>query len=122
MISVDTKKKEWVGDFKNPGRMLAARQPGTVLDHDFPSWAIGRAIPYGIYDLAYNDGFVVVGHVARDADVRGGGHPPLVAGGRPPALSRERAVADRGGRGRGQRLPQVGVEGGACRGWRTSSA
>jgi hypothetical protein len=32
-----------------------------VLDHDFPSWAVGRAVPYGIYDLAFDDGMVVVG-------------------------------------------------------------
>jgi hypothetical protein len=59
-ISVDTKKKEWVGDFKNPGRCWR-RQDREVLDHDFPSWAIGRAIPDGIYDLAYDDGMIVVG-------------------------------------------------------------
>jgi hypothetical protein len=60
VISVDTKKKEWVGDFKNPGRCWR-RADREVLDHDFPSWAIGRAILYGIYDLACDDGFVVVG-------------------------------------------------------------
>jgi hypothetical protein len=60
VISVDAKKKELVGNFKNPGRRWR-RTPRDVLDHDFPSWAIGRAIPYGIYDLAYNDGYVVVG-------------------------------------------------------------
>ena len=60
VISVDTKKKELVGDFKNPG-LCWRRESRDVLDHDFPSWAIGRAIPYGIYDLAFNDGFVVVG-------------------------------------------------------------
>jgi hypothetical protein len=60
VISVDTKKKEWVGDFKNPGRCWR-RRDRDVLDHDFPSWAIGRAIPYGIYDLAFDDGLVVVG-------------------------------------------------------------
>ncbi len=60
MISVDTKKKEWIGNFKNPGRSWR-RQPRDVLDHDFPSWAIGRAIPYGIFDVAFNDGYVVVG-------------------------------------------------------------
>ena len=60
VISVDTKKKEWVGDFKNPGRCWR-RQDRDVLDHDFPSWAIGRAIPYGIYDLTFDDGLVVVG-------------------------------------------------------------
>lgn len=60
VISVDTKKKELVGDFKNPGRSWR-RKDREVLDHDFPSWAIGRAIPYGIYDLAFDDGLVVVG-------------------------------------------------------------
>jgi hypothetical protein len=60
VISVDTKKKEWVGDFKNPGRCWR-RRDRDVLDHDFPSWAVGRAIPYGIYDLAFNDGLVVIG-------------------------------------------------------------
>jgi len=60
VISVDTKKKEWVGNFKNPGRCWR-RQPRDVLDHDFPSWAVGRAIPYGIFDVAFNDGYVVVG-------------------------------------------------------------
>ncbi|HMB07341.1 MAG TPA: ISAzo13 family transposase [Isosphaeraceae bacterium] len=60
VISVATKKKEWVGDFKNPGRCWR-RKDREVLDHDFPSWALGRAIPYGIYDLSYDDGTVVVG-------------------------------------------------------------
>jgi hypothetical protein len=60
VISVDTKKKEWVGNFKNPGRCWR-RHDRDVLDHDFPSWAEGRAIPVGIYDLAHNDGYVVVG-------------------------------------------------------------
>jgi hypothetical protein len=60
VISVDTKKKELIGRFKNPGRSWR-RRPHAVLVHDFPSKAIGRAIPYGIYDLAYNDGYVVVG-------------------------------------------------------------
>ena len=60
VISVDTKKKELVGNFKNPGRCWR-RRPHHVLDHDFPSWAEGRANPAGIYDLAYNDGYVVIG-------------------------------------------------------------
>jgi Rhodopirellula transposase DDE domain len=60
VISVDTKKKERVGDFKNPGRRWR-REDREVLDHDFPSRAIGRAIPYGIDDLACDDGLVVVG-------------------------------------------------------------
>jgi DDE family transposase len=60
VISVDTKKKEWVGNFKNPGRCWRRRHP-QVLDHDYPSWASGQAIPVGIYDMARNDGYVVVG-------------------------------------------------------------
>jgi hypothetical protein len=60
VISVDSKKKEWIGPFKNPGRSWR-RQPPLVFVHDFPSWAEGPAIPYGIYDLAHNDGYVVVG-------------------------------------------------------------
>lgn len=60
VISVDTKKKEWVGNFKNPGRCWR-RQERDVLDHDYPSWASGQAIPVGVYDLAHNDGYVVVG-------------------------------------------------------------
>ncbi len=60
VISVDTKKKELIGPFKNPGR-TRRRKPHKVFAHDFPSWAKGRGVPYGIYDLAYNDGLVVVG-------------------------------------------------------------
>jgi Rhodopirellula transposase DDE domain len=60
VISVDTKKKELVGNFKNPGRTWR-RRPPQVLDHDYPSWALGQAIPVGIYDVGANDGYVVVG-------------------------------------------------------------
>jgi hypothetical protein len=60
VISVDTKKKEWIGRFKNPGRTWRRAAPA-VLAHDFPSAAVGKANPYGIYDLAHNDGLVVVG-------------------------------------------------------------
>jgi len=60
VISVDTKKKEWVGNFKNPGRCWR-RQDRDVLDHDYPSWALGRAIPSGVYDVAFNDGYVIIG-------------------------------------------------------------
>jgi len=60
VISVDTKKKELVGNFKNSGRTWR-RRSRKVLDHDYPSWALGQAIPVGIYDLGHNDGYVVVG-------------------------------------------------------------
>jgi len=62
VISVDTKKKELVGNFKNPGREWQPKgEPDLVDVHDFPSAAIGKAIPYGVYDVAANDGFVNVG-------------------------------------------------------------
>jgi hypothetical protein len=59
-ISIDTKKKELVGQFKNPGRTWR-RQAIDVWDHDFPNLASGRAIPFGVYDAQRNTGFVVVG-------------------------------------------------------------
>ncbi len=62
VISVDTKKKELVGNFKNAGREWHPQgEPELVDVHDFPSDAVGKAIPYGVYDLAANDGFVSVG-------------------------------------------------------------
>lgn len=60
IVSMDCKKKELVGNFKNHGRAWR-RQPRDVFDHDFPSWAEGRAIPFGVYDIAANHGYVVVG-------------------------------------------------------------
>jgi hypothetical protein len=60
IISVDTKKKELVGNFKNAGRVWS-QAPLLVQDHDFRSQAQGMAIPYGIYDLQANQGMVVVG-------------------------------------------------------------
>jgi hypothetical protein len=60
VISVDTLKKVLVGNFKNAGRAWR-KCPKEVLDHDWPSWAVGQAIPVGIYDLEHNDGYVVVG-------------------------------------------------------------
>jgi transposase len=62
VISVDTKKKELVGDFKNGGRELRPRgTPVPVRVHDFKDPALGKAIPYGIYDLAEDSGWVNVG-------------------------------------------------------------
>jgi hypothetical protein len=60
IISVDTKKKELIGLFKNPGRTLR-RQPLEVLSTDFPSDAVGKAIPYGIYAVQRNAGYMVIG-------------------------------------------------------------
>lgn len=60
VISVDTKKKELIGPFKNNGRTWR-KESVDVLATDFPSDAAGKAIPYGIYDVAQNAGFVVIG-------------------------------------------------------------
>jgi hypothetical protein len=62
VISVDTKKKELVGDFRNGGREWQPQAtPETALVHDFPQDAIGKAIPYGVYDMARNEAWVSVG-------------------------------------------------------------
>ena len=62
MISVDTKKKELVGNFKNGGREWQPKgTPPAVLVHDFPTDAEGKAIPYGVYDMARNEAWVSVG-------------------------------------------------------------
>ena len=62
VISVDTKKKELLGNFRNAGQQWRpAKTPHHVQVHDFPSPSVPRAYPYGIYDLARNTGFVNVG-------------------------------------------------------------
>jgi Rhodopirellula transposase DDE domain len=62
VISVDTKKKELLGEFKNTGRQWRpAGQPVQVNTHDFPSDSTGKAVPYGIYDITANTGWVNVG-------------------------------------------------------------
>ena len=62
VISVDTKKKENAGEFKNGGREWRPRgEPAGVRTHDFPDEQLGKAIPYGVYDLAANAGWVSVG-------------------------------------------------------------
>lgn len=59
-LSVDTKKKKLIGRFKNPGTAWS-QEPVDVQDHDFPSEAVGKAVPYGIYDVQANLGTVCVG-------------------------------------------------------------
>jgi len=62
VISVDTKKKELVGNFENKGRQWRREKtPDRVNGHDFPGASVPRAYPYGIYDLGRNTGFVNVG-------------------------------------------------------------
>jgi hypothetical protein len=62
VVSVDTKKKELVGDFKNPGQEWRPQKtPQKVRTHDFPDKELGKAIPYGVYDLTHNQGWVSIG-------------------------------------------------------------
>lgn len=62
VISVDTKKKELVGNFKNNGRIwLPKGKPIEVNMHDFPDKTLGKVVPYGILDIGRNDGYVNVG-------------------------------------------------------------
>jgi hypothetical protein len=69
-ISVDGKKKELIGQFRNPGRTLR-QEPLEVLATDFPSDARGKAIPYGIYDLQRNEGMMAVGVSHETAELAG---------------------------------------------------
>jgi hypothetical protein len=61
-ISVDTKKKEPLGNMKNPGRRYRKkRNPQRVTTHDFPDKELGKAVPYGVYDITLNEAGVSVG-------------------------------------------------------------
>jgi len=69
VLSVDTKKKERVGEFKNPGRTWRPKgQPRVVNVYDFPTLGDGTAIPYGAYDLPRNRGFITVGMTPDTAE------------------------------------------------------
>ncbi len=60
ILAIDTKKKEMIGNFKNPGRAWS-KEPVAVNDHDFRSDALGIAVPYGLYDTLTNRGSLYVG-------------------------------------------------------------
>ena len=90
-VSVDTKKKELVGDFKNAGRELRRNgQPAQVRAHDFKDKELGKVAPYGVYDLRHDEGFVWVGS------------PTTPPSSRPRASSRGGSSWD----GSGSRTPQ----------------
>lgn len=67
IISVDTKKKELIGEFKQAGKTWV-KEPIEVNVHDFLTQAVGRAVPYGIYDLQRNEGVVYIGQSADTPD------------------------------------------------------
>ncbi len=77
VISVDTKKKELVGEFRNGGREWARKgTPVEVNTHDFPSHARGKATPYGVYDVGRNEGWVSVGRHSFHGNWNYTVHPP----------------------------------------------
>ena len=90
MISVDTKKKELIGDFKNARRELAPTgKPILVNTHDFNDKELGKAIPYGIYDVGRDEGWVNVGISADTAQfavasIRAGGRTSAASATRRP--------------------------------------
>ena len=111
VISVDTKKKELVGKFKNGGREWQPRgEPERVNVHDFMDKDLGKAIPYGVYDVAADAGWVSRGHRPRHRRVRRGDHPNLVAHDRIRHLPAGAAAADLRRRRRLQRLPHPVME------------
>ena len=67
ILSVDTKKKELIGNFKNAGRRWC-QSADAVNEHDFEQDALGKAVPYGVYDLLHNQGTVYVGRSADTSE------------------------------------------------------
>ena len=111
VVSVDAKKKELVGEFKNGGREWRPKgSPARVDAHDFPDRELGKAIPYGIYDLAANAGWVNVGTDHDTAAFAVESIRRWWNGDRPERLPAGQQAADHRGRGRLQRLPHPRVE------------
>jgi len=100
VISVDTKKKELVGNFKNSGREWRPQgKPEEVNVHDFIDPKLKRAVPYGVYDINNNTGWVSVG---TDHDTAAFAVNASAAGGRPwerNAIRNPRSIGDRYGGG-----------------------
>ena len=68
IISIDTKKKELIRNFHRPGACYTNGQ-AKVLDHDFPNYGDGKAIPYGVYDVQANEGFVLLAQGSDTSDL-----------------------------------------------------
>ena len=118
---MDTKKKELVGDFKNGGREWQPEgEPEEVRVHDFLDKELGKAIPYGVYDMTRNEGWVSVGIDHDTAEFAVETHPALVAARWASQVYPEaERAADHGRRRREQRQPRPAVEGGAAGAWPT---
>jgi hypothetical protein len=111
LISVDTKKKELIGNYKNAGRELAATgKPILVNTHDFPDKEQGKAIPYGIYDVGRDEGWVSVGISCGHRPVRRRGDQELVGEPRQEVLPQGLHADDHRGLRRIQQLSHPPVE------------
>jgi len=67
VLSIDTKKKELLGPYYRSGELYSERAV-SCYDHDFPSFSIGKIVPYGIYDLGKNEGYIMIGQSADTAE------------------------------------------------------
>ena len=114
-ISVDTKKKELIGDYANGGSEWSPEgEPERVKVHDFADRALGeyaKAIPYGIYDVANDEGWVTVGDVADTAEFAVESIRAVVEPDGPSPVPRRRPAVDHRRRRRLQRLPAPRLEG-----------
>ena len=120
VISVDTKKKELVGNYTNKGTEYRPEgQPRRIEVHDFENKELGKVVPYGVYDLADNSGWVSVGVTQRHRRVRRQRHPLLVRQDGPRPLSRGRPADDHGRLRRLQRSPRAAVEARTSERWPT---
>ena len=117
VISVDTKKKELVGNFANGGAEIKAQagDPRQVNVHDFADKDLGKAVPYGVFSVTANTGWVNVGTDADTGQFAGGVDPPLVEHGRQALLSARAKTADH------RRFP-AGPMAAAFRLWKTELA
>jgi Rhodopirellula transposase DDE domain len=115
VISVDTKKRELVGDFKAVGREWALKgEPVEVSNHDFKDKELGHAIPHGIFDPLTNEGWVTVG-IDRDTSQFPVNSPCMVAAPRQGALPEREDVDDHRRLRREQLQPHPAVEGRAAK-------
>jgi transposase len=119
VISVDTKKKELIGDFKNGGKEWQPKgKPEEVRVHDFIDRELGKVAPYGVYDLTTNTGWVSVGIDHDTAGIRRREHPALVARNGTGDLPECSPSADHRGWRWQQRLSPCVYGEGSCRNWR----
>jgi hypothetical protein len=115
VVSVDTKKKELVGNFRNGGSDYRPKgDPVRVKVHDFEDKELGKVVPYGVYDVGANEGFVSIGITSDTAEFAVQSIPYLARAHGARALSMHERVDDHGGLRRLERRARAAVEGRAA--------